>query len=378
MSSTPARCPLTVATTMGKEESEGASAQPISADSLVLVEYPRELNIGAVEALKQLFRLSDAAAQDTAVTFSRLKEVTPEIVELFLEHVAAHASTDDAKERAAKILLAFVRITAPAAAPASGSKWTTADLERLFVEFDLQTDLSQIAPDNDGLSPPAQVFLDNNKNLTRDSLEEDLTNTTFAHMAYWVYRSRGVESNVDDMVVELFRSIFVNECFLVKTQTVLPLEYSIGSLKRKRSSEATADVILLKKCGQMYKRGLIVVEDKAYIYEAAENPSKAAEAQLMAEAIAVAQQASWDCRDPVYMLRLMGFEVTFYKATFNKEFLNDVRKGVRRLEPFSVKKLVPAGPMHDTGEHGFHLLKHNHRQSVVQVLDNIRRDLLRK
>lgn len=100
-----------------------------------------------------------------------------------------------------------------------------------------------------------------------------------------------------------FRKRVMSPKFLIKTGYPMKLKMALKAIGQAPPAEATADVIaILKKVGEQPRKiGLLIVES----YKTLENEagSKAAEAQLFAEAVAVAQQPDWDLNDPVYMLR---------------------------------------------------------------------------
>ena len=112
------------------------------------------------------------------------------------------------------------------------------------------------------------------------------------------------------------------------------------------------------------------------MYREKVDTTKAAEAQLFAEGIAVAQQPDWNLNEPVYLMRVMGTRVSFYVVQFTAEFLHSVKSGKRRFEPLCVPKLVPAGASFESGDVGFDLLRPNHRAIVVQTLSNISAKLM--
>ena len=57
-----------------------------------------------------------------------------------------------------------------------------------------------------------------------------------------------------------------------------------------------------------------------------------AEAQMISEGIAVAQQAQWCPTTPVYMLLVMRTNICVYRADFTDELLRAVRIGTRRMQ----------------------------------------------
>jgi hypothetical protein len=96
-----------------------------------------------------------------------------------------------------------------------------------------------------------------------------------------VQKSPSVESCVDDAVRELLQQTLGNN-FLVKTRYDMTLSMSNGSTK------ATADVLAIF-IPKLYM-GVIIVDDKPH--ETNEQHSDA-EAQMVAEALAIVQQKRW-------------------------------------------------------------------------------------
>ena len=104
------------------------------------------------------------------------------------------------------------------------------------------------------------------------------------------------ESSVDDMM-KTFLSEILSDRFLVKTRYDRPLEIGVFLLAKRpvpvgpKKKMATADVIAVL-FPQLYV-GMVVVEDKPHDYSKSELQWDNAEAQTIAEAIAVMQHKHW-------------------------------------------------------------------------------------
>ncbi|KAJ3032543.1 hypothetical protein HDV00_007404 [Rhizophlyctis rosea] len=254
----------------------------------------------------------------------------------------------------------------------SGFEWNGDEMDHLFVKFVLGSAPSHIAPDVQ-MSAEARLFLDSNTFVCEAYFDQPSAKfTTFSDMMYHVLNRPREEAGVDDMILELLRSVFGRPQFLVKSRTKLSLDMSVTTRKRKRVTEATADCIVYKRRNDgSFKKGVCALEDKSYMYREKVDTTKAAEAQLFAEGIAVAQQKDWNLDEPVYLMRVMGTRVSFYVVQFTADFLDSVKSGERRFTPLNVPKLVPAGASFESGDVGFDLLRPNHRETVVQTLANI-------
>lgn len=121
------------------------------------------------------------------------------------------------------------------------------------------------------------------------------------------------ESYVDDMM-KTFLSEILSDRFLVKTRYDMPLEIGLTGSVGLQKKMATADVIAVL-FPQLYV-GMVVVEDKPHDYSRSELQWDNAEAQTIAEAIAVMQQKHWPVEMPVFAMRVLGTFVTIYKLNF--------------------------------------------------------------
>ncbi|KAJ3043191.1 hypothetical protein HDV00_005511 [Rhizophlyctis rosea] len=154
----------------------------------------------------------------------------------------------------------------------------------------------------------------------------------------------------------------------------MKLKMALRTVDQNLPTEATADVIaILKKVGgKQRKIGLFTVEDKSHNFMDLEAPTKAAEARIFAEEVAVAQQDGWDLNDPVYMMGVIALQVTLYKVLFDRQFLRDAEMGTQRIISLRVQKLVPL-PFEDEdiGLRGFDLSIPDEREVVATALDSI-------
>lgn len=141
----------------------------------------------------------------------------------------------------------------------------------------------------------------------------------------------------------------------------------------KSKKEATADVIVIKHDPNVpkgYKIGIVMVGKRGQGKDSGRRSNVFAntEAQLISEGIATCRQES---SDRIVMIRVVGTLMTFYKATFTTEFLNDVKVGDCRLEPFTI--LRHASPVDSDG---YDLLDPLDRPIICQILANIGETLI--
>ena len=182
-------------------------------------------------------------------------------------------------------------------------------------------------------------FLNFNKDLTRRTLAMGLTHesaleadTGFKKGVLFVLSAPSNESSVDDMVKTFLSDILSDRSF-VKTRYDMQLTISL----RKR--EATADVIVVL-FPQLYI-GIVVVEDKPHDTSKSNNYWDNAEAQAVAEGIAVMQQKQWPKDLPVFAVRVLETCMTIYKLSFDKALIEDIEKGIRRNTPYIIERFIP-------------------------------------
>ena len=156
--------------------------------------------------------------------------------------------------------------------------------------------------------------------------EEDIPISEFASL----YSSYHAKINYEARVDNLFKHFLHKVCgkkFLAEFQ--VPFDLHVNNAVK----DATADLVISDMPFRKHQ-GLIVVEDKT-----TKNVSGNHEAQMIAEGIAVAQQKEWKEEWPVYMVAAVGLIFSIYKATFSKEFLLNVRKGINCYEATKIQKL---------------------------------------
>ena len=179
----------------------------------------------------------------------------------------------------------------------------------------------------------------------------------FTRMLYYVYRENKIESHVDNLMVFFLRKILPQDKFFVFPH--YPFEFSVGGDQR-RSIPDVAVLFIPKPLV-----GMIIVEDKV---NGADFKPENVEAQAIAEAIAVCQQKAWNEDNPIYFLRAIGYQLSFYKAIFSKDFLRDVELGRKRKTQTKMRKLI-----HDVGPGGdlFSLLDPKQRGLICQIIYSI-------
>ena len=134
-------------------------------------------------------------------------------------------------------------------------------------------------------------------------------------------------------MVKTFLSDILSDRFFVKTRYDMQLTISL----RKR--KATADVIVVL-FPQLYI-GIVVVEDKPHDTSKSNNYWDNAEAQAVAEGIAVMQQKQWPKDLPVFAVRVLETCMTIYKLSFDKALIEDIEKGIRRNTPYIIERFIP-------------------------------------
>jgi hypothetical protein len=239
------------------------------------------------------------------------------------------------------------------------SKWTYEQLDYFKIDFQNTSNTEDICPTSQ-INENAQRFLHDNKDidgyfeLTEESQISSVINTAFK--GYLLYVQKSPSSCVDDAVRELLQKTLGNN-FLVKTRYDMTLSMSNGSTK------ATADVLAIF-IPKLYM-GVIIVEDKT------NEQHSDAEAQMVAEALAIVQQKRWPLNKPIFMLRVLETNITFYKACFTNELISSVTKGQRRLDPFFITRLEYRNPLFTNDRPGYNVLKRKDREIIVSILSNI-------
>jgi hypothetical protein len=225
------------------------------------------------------------------------------------------------------------------ASVASGSEWTSEHVDYFNIVFE-DVNASGICEDVIVLSVKANDFLADNRCLTLRSFVgitgEELANaakTDFQRKVMFVLLNPSKESCIDVMMQTFLESI-LGDRFLVEQRYKMKL--TVSNTKK----EATADLVAV--LFPQFYIGVIVVENKPEAASDSEHQQAYAEAQMISEGIAVAQQDQWSPNVPVYMLLVMKTNVSVYKANFTHEFIRSVKNGTRRILPFVVKRYAPA------------------------------------
>ena len=247
----------------------------------------------------------------------------------------------------------------------SASDWTSEELAYFMIEFN-DTDSSAELCEHFDLTQKAKRSA--NSGLTCKSVASGFThesateaNTEFKRDALFVVNMPSNESSVDDMVKTLLSSI-LSDRFLVKTRYDMQLR--VSSAKRK----ATADLIVML-FPQLYV-GIVIVEDKSHDTSKNDNQWDNAEAQTIAEGIAVMQQKNWPIGLPVFALRVLSTSVTIYRLCYDRSFLDNVERGIKRDTPYVVIRLIPDVLI--TGQRpGWDLLDPKSREIVVTAINDI-------
>ena len=220
---------------------------------------------------------------------------------------------------------------------ASGSDWNTTHLDYFNILFE-DIDEGAICQTCD-ISQAAADFLTYNADLTPRSFVgikgDELANaakTDFQRKVMFVLLNPSKESCIDVMMQTFLENILGNR-FLVEQRYKMRLTVS------NAIREATADLVAV--LFPQFLIGVIVVENKLDATSDTDTQQALAEAQMISEGIAVAQQAQWCPSTPVFMLLVMRTNICVYKADFTDEFLRAVRLGTRRMLPFAIKRYAP-------------------------------------
>lgn len=88
----------------------------------------------------------------------------------------------------------------------------------------------------------------------------------------------------------------------------------------------------------------------------------------MAEGLAVAQQTKWNEKWTVYMISVVGMEVTFYTAIFPENLIMNVKKGFPSKNNTNVFKL----------KNSFDLGYSKEREDIAMILKKIQNDLRKR
>lgn len=251
---------------------------------------------------------------------------------------------------------------------ASGSDWTLEHIDHFDIVFE-NVDVGDIC-NTFTISKKAEKFLTDNTSLTSRSFVgikgEDLANaakTDFQRKVMFVLLNPSKESCIDVMMQTFLESI-LGDRFLVEQRYKMQLTVS-NVIK-----EATADLVTI--LFPQFYIGVIVVENKQEAASDTENQQAYAEAQMIAEGIAVAQQDQWSPNIPIYMLLVMRTSISIYKANFTEEFIRSVKTGMRRISPFVVKRYAPS-PSIAIGKPrpGLDIVEPTDRDMLVKLIHNM-------
>jgi hypothetical protein len=269
-------------------------------------------------------------------------------------------------------LTEFDNITIKKKIPSSsGSEWSSEHLSYFKIEFEEIYDPNEICEPSP-ITPFARKFMEDNNDIngafapeTEEEIER-MTNTAFKGYLLYVQKSPSIESCVDDMMRELLQQT-LGPKFLVKTRYEMELTMS------RKTTKATPDVLAIF-LPKLYM-GIIIVEDKPHEKSKSGKQHENAEAQMVAEGIAIVQQSIRSRRLPaditIFMIRVLETNITFYRANFTEELITAVANGTHRLTPFSIKKLEHINPLFPADRPGYNLLKRTERNNVVEMLNNI-------
>jgi len=248
----------------------------------------------------------------------------------------------------------------------SGSGWTDAELDYYNVVFE-DVCPNDIVNTNVSLSDKAAKFVENNKDFTlatlanKKGIEQMIAvSTEFQRCIVLVLNNPSMESCVDNMFYKFMENIMDTNKFLITQR--YDMDLYISNIKRK----AIADIVAIF-FSQMYV-GVIVVEDKPRDTSKTSTQWDNAEAQLLAEAIAIAQQDRWPEEAPIFMFRVLEVYVSVYKVIFSKEFLTSVRNGTRRSKPFNVLRYSPKDLVFSGNIPGCNLLNPIERDLLTKML----------
>ena len=256
----------------------------------------------------------------------------------------------------------------------SAGQWTLEDLDILrisFVENESWENLLFNSPLND---PRGVKFIEKNQNLTKD-LAKNLKKTKtsifsselknrFQRLVYMLY-NKSQESVVDQLIDVLFGKLFEEEEFQLFPQQNLNL--ILNNCKYAAEPDRYLSYIP-QKIGSV-----VVIEDKRPKSEKYENEYFAVP-QLIAETIALLQQtqliekneiSTWPFEKEkyIFMIRVVGLKITFFRFKPNDNFMNAVKRGLRPEQKTVIEH---------TDINGKSLLDHKEREMIVKALINIK------
>ena len=250
---------------------------------------------------------------------------------------------------------------------ASASDWSNNELDFYNVVI-IDVVLNDIVHMPSSLSAKSMKFIEDNKHLTpstfvgKKNLSDITANTEFQQHMLLVSKNPSRESCVDNMFICFMRSVLDNE-FLVEGKYDMKL--TVSNIEKK----ATADIVAI--LFPHIHIGVIVVEDKSKETSKTKVQQVNAEAQLIAEGIAIAQQKRWPQNMPIFMIKVAGTYVSLYKTIFTKEFVNSVKCGIKRNIPFKILRYSSEDPIFEGRASGCDLQDPIERELLVKALYGI-------
>lgn len=251
----------------------------------------------------------------------------------------------------------------------SGSSWTDNELCYYNIVFE-DVSVTDIADINIELTDKALNFIESNKYFSSATLADktgieqvNIVTTEFQKCIVLVLNNPSMESCVDNMFQKFMESIMDTNVFLITQR--YDMDLYISNVKRK----ATADIVAIL-FSKLYV-GVVVVEDKPKDSSKTSAQWNNAEAQLVAEAIAIAQQNRWPEGTNIFMFRVMEVYVSVYKVKFSKELLTSVKTGTRRVNPFIISRYSPKDTLFENSTPGCNLLNPSDRELLTKLLNSI-------
>jgi hypothetical protein len=255
----------------------------------------------------------------------------------------------------------------------SGSEWTEQELEYFKVVFFDTTNPKDICNIRENIGAKANTFLEINSALDEATFAVEESNmgsraqNDFQRKIMLCILNPSKESCIDTMMQSFLENV-LNDRFCIEPRYKMPLQIS------NRKKEATADIVAILFPQTIV--GLIIVEDKPEDSSNTEKQYSDAESQMVAEAIAIAQQDYWNMENPIYMLRVLKTYITIYKAEFTKEFISCVKTGTTPTLPVTIIRLCPP-PKLNIGRirPGFNILNRQDRRELVKVISSVGNDI---
>lgn len=241
----------------------------------------------------------------------------------------------------------------------SACKWTKTELDYYNIQILNCSDESEIIAMKD-VDVQAKTFIEKYGNTSLPSLylKNIIEMDEFERLCYLAIKESKVEARIDTLFYHFLRAILPQKLFQILNHHAFDLIVN----KIEKSTIPDLSVLFIPKL----IRGVIVCEDKAL--EAEGLNLKNAEAQVIAEAIAVAQQERWPKDCPVFFFRIIGQGVTIYKAIFSQIFLNCVRNGLKGIASTIVKKLYRKD---DFNNEGYNLIDPKDRKKLSEIIYSI-------